>query len=122
TRIGAHDNLTAGQSTFLVEMAETSTILHQSTSRSLVIMDEVGRGTSTYDGLSIAWSILEHFSQSENSGFILFATHFHELSQLDSMAKIVNYRVTVEEVGNQIIFTHKVERGISWQSYGLEVA
>ncbi len=123
TRIGASDNLARGESTFLVEMIETALILNNATERSLVIMDEIGRGTSTYDGLSIAWSIVEYMTSKEkNMGKILFATHYHELTALGKEIGIQNYQVMVREWGDEIIFLHKVNKGTGNKSYGIQVA
>ena len=122
TRVGAQDNLGRGQSTFLVEMVETATILNNLTSRSLVLLDEVGRGTSTFDGLAIAWSVVE--ALHERSGCkVLFATHFHELTELaNRLAGVRNFHVAVREWNDQIIFLHKVRPGGTDRSYGIQVA
>lgn len=124
TRVGASDDLWSGKSTFMVEMSEVSNIIENATNRSLLILDEVGRGTSTYDGLSIAWAILEHISDKKLLGAkTLFATHYHELTELQEKIKgINNYRVTIKEQGQDIVFLHKVERGHIDHSYGLHVA
>ncbi len=123
TRIGASDNLAGGESTFLVEMSETSQILRSASPRSLIIMDEVGRGTSTYDGLSLAWAIVEYLNDSEfNRGRTLFATHYHELTVLGQEKGIKNYRMAVKEWNEEIIFLHKVEEGAADKSYGIHVA
>ncbi|MEI8198557.1 MAG: DNA mismatch repair protein MutS [Eubacteriales bacterium] len=124
TRIGASDDLTSGQSTFMVEMNEVSTILRNATRRSLLILDEVGRGTSTYDGLSIAWAILEFISDPEVIfARTLFATHYHELNMLESqIAGIVNAHVDVDERDGEIIFLHRIADGGTDDSYGIEVA
>jgi len=124
TRIGASDDLTSGQSTFMVEMNEVSTILRNATRRSLLLLDEVGRGTSTYDGLSIAWAILEFISDPEVIfARTLFATHYHELNMLESqIAGIVNAHVDVDERDGEIIFLHHIADGGSDDSYGIEVA
>ncbi|TXI31252.1 MAG: DNA mismatch repair protein MutS [Niabella sp.] len=122
TRIGAGDALIQGLSTFMVEMIETAKILHNATSKSLVILDEVGRGTSTLDGLSIARAVLEYIHEHIKCK-TLFATHFHELAHLAQRLKsIENYRIKVGEVNNQIKFLHKVEKGFTDKSYGIEVA
>ena len=122
TRVGAQDNLGRGQSTFLVEMVETATILNNVTARSLVLLDEVGRGTSTFDGLAIAWSVVE--ALHERSGCkVLFATHFHELTELaNRLAAVRNFHVAVREWNDQIIFLHKVRPGGTDRSYGIQVA
>ncbi|MEO5816652.1 MAG: DNA mismatch repair protein MutS [Gemmatimonadaceae bacterium] len=121
TRVGASDNLVRGQSTFMVEMAETSAILHTATSRSLVLLDEIGRGTSTYDGVSIAWAVSEHLHDRVGCKTI-FATHYHELVQLaDELVAVRNYNVGVREVGDQILFLHRLQPGGADRSYGIEV-
>jgi DNA mismatch repair protein MutS len=121
TRVGASDNLVRGQSTFMVEMSETSAILHTATKRSLVLLDEIGRGTSTYDGISIAWSVSEHLHNSVGCKTI-FATHYHELTQLaDNLVAVRNYNVQVREVGDQVLFLHRLEPGGADRSYGIEV-
>ncbi len=123
TRIGATDNLAKGESTFLVEMNEGANILNNSTTRSLIIMDEIGRGTSTYDGMSIAWSILEYISNGRNGcGKTLFATHYHELTELSKYKNIKNYQVSVKEWKGDIVFLHKVVEGSASKSYGIHVA
>ncbi|MCL2234611.1 MAG: DNA mismatch repair protein MutS [Firmicutes bacterium] len=122
TRVGAHDDFLSGRSTFMVEMSEVANILSSATSSSLVIMDEVGRGTSTYDGLSIAKSILEYLSKKLKAK-ALFSTHYHELTELEgNLSGIKNYKLTLKEVGNQIIFMRKLARGASNRSFGVEVA
>ena len=121
TRVGASDNLVRGQSTFMVEMAETSAILHTATRRSLVLLDEIGRGTSTYDGVSIAWAVSEHLHERVGCKTI-FATHYHELVQLaDELGAVRNYNVGVREVGDQILFLHRLQPGGADRSYGIEV-
>ena len=121
TRVGASDNLARGQSTFMVEMAETSAILHTATSRSLVLLDEIGRGTSTYDGVSIAWAVTEHLHDATGCKTI-FATHYHELTQLaDELPALRNFNVAVREVGDRILFVHRLEPGGADRSYGIEV-
>jgi len=121
TRVGASDNLVRGQSTFMVEMAETSAILHTATSRSLVLLDEIGRGTSTYDGVSIAWAVSEHLHNRTGCKTI-FATHYHELTQLaDELSALRNYNVAVREVGEEILFLHRLQPGGADRSYGIEV-
>lgn len=122
TRIGASDNLSQGESTFMVEMTEVSNILRYATKNSLLILDEVGRGTSTYDGLSIAWSVIEHIADHIKAK-TLFATHYHELTQLESKARgIVNYTILAEERGEDVVFLRKVVRGSTSQSFGIQVA
>ena len=121
TRVGASDNLVRGQSTFMVEMSETSAILHSATSRSLVLLDEIGRGTSTYDGVSIAWAVSEHLHDTTRCK-TMFATHYHELVQLAAELEAVrNYNVGVREVGDQILFLHRLAPGGADRSYGIEV-
>ncbi len=124
TRVGASDDLGGGQSTFMVEMSEVASILSQATQRSLLILDEIGRGTSTYDGLSIAWSVIEHVSDSETLGCrTLFATHYHELTDLsDALTGVFNSHVAVEEIKGEVVFLHQIEEGGSDDSYGIEVA
>ena len=122
TRVGASDNLAQGQSTFLVEMIETANILHSATSDSLILLDEIGRGTSTFDGLSLAWSIIEHIQKFKKS-LTLFATHYHELTELENIyPDIRNYNVAVREFNDQMVFLRKIERGGADQSYGIQVA
>jgi DNA mismatch repair protein MutS len=121
TRIGASDNISRGESTFLVEMNETANILNNATDKSLIIMDEVGRGTSTYDGLSIAWGVVEYILRYIKAK-TLFATHYHELTQLGNNDGIVNYNVLVKEVLNSVEFLHKVVPGSADKSYGIHVA
>ena len=121
TRVGASDNLVRGQSTFMVEMSETSAILHTASARSLVLLDEIGRGTSTYDGVSIAWAVSEHLHDALGCKTI-FATHYHELVQLaDELVAVRNYNVGVREVGEQILFLHRLQPGGADRSYGIEV-
>jgi DNA mismatch repair protein MutS len=124
TRIGAQDEIHAGQSTFMVEMVEAANILHHATSRSLLILDEIGRGTSTYDGLSIAWGIIEFIHNHPHlRAKTLFATHYHELTQLaDLLPGIRNYNVAVSEADNKIVFLHKIVAGGADKSYGIHVA
>lgn len=124
TRIGASDDLAQGQSTFMVEMNEVANILSHATSQSLVILDEIGRGTSTYDGLSIAWAVVEYLSNRKRCGAkTLFATHYHELSELEEKVDgVKNYKISVQEDGEQIYFTRKISRGSADKSYGIEVA
>lgn len=121
TRVGASDNLVRGQSTFMVEMAETSAILHAATARSLVLLDEIGRGTSTYDGVSIAWAVSEHIHETIGCKTI-FATHYHELTQLAAeLGSLRNYNVAVREVGEEILFLHRLQPGPADRSYGIDV-
>ena len=121
TRVGASDNLVRGQSTFMVEMSETSAILHTATARSLVLLDEIGRGTSTYDGVSIAWAVSEHLHDTTGCK-TMFATHYHELVQLaDELEAVRNYNVGVREAGDQILFLHRLQPGGADRSYGIEV-
>ncbi len=124
TRVGASDDLSMGQSTFMVEMMEVAQILKEATSNSLVILDEIGRGTSTYDGLSIAWAVAEYISDSEKCGAkTLFATHYHELTELESkLDGVKNYSIAVKEKGEDIIFLRKIVRGGTDESYGVHVA
>lgn len=124
TRIGASDDLFGGQSTFMVEMSELSNILKFATPKSLLILDEIGRGTSTFDGLSIAWAAVEHIANPKKCGArALFATHYHELSELEGrMEGIVNYRITAMERGNEVIFLRKIVKGGADHSYGVAVA
>jgi DNA mismatch repair protein MutS len=124
TRIGAQDEIHAGQSTFMVEMVEAANILHHATSRSLLILDEIGRGTSTYDGLSIAWGIIEYIhNHPQLRAKTLFATHYHELTQLaDLLPGIRNYNVAVSEADNKVVFLHKIIAGGADRSYGIHVA
>lgn len=121
TRIGASDDLTGGQSTFMVEMIEVATILNYATSSSLLVLDEIGRGTSTYDGLSIAWAVLEYITSNIRAK-TLFATHFHELTDAESFGGVKNYRVLVSETSDGIVFLHKIARGSASRSFGIEVA
>ena len=121
TRVGASDNLVRGQSTFMVEMSETSAILHTATARSLVLLDEIGRGTSTWDGVSIAWAVSEHLHERIGCKTV-FATHYHELTQLaDEFASVRNYNVDVRESGDRILFLHRLKPGGADRSYGIEV-
>ncbi|MBM3725620.1 MAG: DNA mismatch repair protein MutS [Acidobacteria bacterium] len=122
TRIGASDNLARGRSTFMVEMTETALILNTATAQSLVILDEIGRGTSTFDGLALAWAVIEHIHHRIGAK-TLFATHYHELTELEGkLAGVANLHVSVKESGDQIIFLRKVEPGAADKSYGIEVA
>jgi DNA mismatch repair protein MutS len=122
TRIGASDNLTAGQSTFMVEMLETANILNNATRKSLVILDEIGRGTSTFDGLSLAWAIVEHL-HNQIGAKTLFATHYHELTELaERLPRLKNFNIAVKEWNEQIVFLHKILPGSTDKSYGIQVA
>ena len=121
TRIGSADDLSTGKSTFMVEMTETSQILHHATSQSLVLMDEVGRGTSTYDGLSLAWACVLDLTKRIQC-LCLFATHYFELTELDKESGINNYHVTAKELNGNLILLHKVQHGPASQSHGLQVA
>ena len=124
TRVGASDDLSMGQSTFMVEMMEVASILKEATANSLVILDEIGRGTSTYDGLSIAWAVAEYIADKEKCGAkTLFATHYHELTELENKLEgIKNYSIAVKEKGEDIIFLRKIIRGGTDESYGIHVA
>ena len=124
TRVGASDDLAAGQSTFMVEMSEMANILNNATSKSLLILDEIGRGTSTFDGLSIAWAVLEHIADKSLCGAkCLFATHYHELTELEGrLGGVKNYRISVKEVGEDILFLRKIMRGGADKSFGVQVA
>jgi DNA mismatch repair protein MutS len=122
TRVGAQDNLSRGQSTFLVEMLETASILGNATPRSLILLDEVGRGTSTYDGLAIAWATAEHLHEACPGAKVLFATHYHELTQLaERLPRVKNFHVAVREWNDEIIFLYKVRAGGTDRSYGIQV-
>ena len=124
TRVGASDNLARGESTFMMEMTETASIMHNLSDRSLVLMDEIGRGTSTYDGISIAWSIVEYLhNHPKYRAKTLFATHYHELNQLaEQLKRVKNFNVTVKEVKDKIIFLRKLSEGGSEHSFGIHVA
>ena len=123
TRVGASDNLSGGESTFMVEMNETASIINNLTARSLVLLDEIGRGTSTYDGISIAWSIAEFIHQCPQKPKTLFATHYHELNELENrFERIRNFHITNKEAGNKIIFLRKLAPGGSLHSFGIHVA
>jgi len=124
TRVGASDDLASGQSTFMVEMNEMAHILRSATPRSLIVLDEIGRGTSTFDGLSIAWAVVEYLVDKQKIGAkTLFATHYHELSELEgSLPGVVNYRISVKEHGENVIFLRKIERGGADKSFGIHVA
>jgi DNA mismatch repair protein MutS len=124
TRVGASDNISLGESTFMVEMNEAASILNNMSERSLILFDELGRGTSTYDGISIAWAIVEHIH--EYGGIhpkTLFATHYHELNEMEKTFKrVVNYNVSVKEINNKVVFLRKLARGGSEHSFGIHVA
>jgi DNA mismatch repair protein MutS len=122
TRVGAMDNLVRGQSTFMVEMTEAAHILEKATPRSLILLDEIGRGTSTFDGVSIAWAMAEHIDRNVNAR-TLFATHYHELADLAGLSPTIkNYHVSVKEWGENILFLRKVVEGSTSHSYGIQVA
>ena len=122
TRIGASDDLSRGQSTFMVEMTETANILNNATARSLIVLDEIGRGTSTFDGLSLAWSIVEHL-HNQVGAKTLFATHYHELTELAGrLPRLKNFNVAVREWHDQIVFLRKIVEGGTDKSYGIQVA
>ena len=124
TRVGASDDLASGQSTFMVEMNEVANILRNATSNSLLILDEIGRGTSTFDGLSIAWAVVEHISNPKLLGAkTLFATHYHELTELEGkLSNVHNYCIAVKEKGDDIVFLRKIVKGGADKSYGIQVA
>lgn len=124
TRVGASDNISLGESTFMVEMQETASILNNLSDKSLILLDEIGRGTSTYDGISIAWAIVEYIHEhSTAKAKTLFATHYHELNEMEStFSRVKNYNVTIKEVGNKVIFLRKLVRGGSEHSFGIHVA
>ena len=124
TRVGASDNLSQGESTFMVEMTETASILNNFSDRSLILLDEIGRGTSTYDGVSIAWSIAEYLhNNTEHRPKTLFATHYHELNQLTKdLPRIKNFNVSVKELGDKVLFMRKLVEGGSEHSFGIHVA
>ena len=123
-RVGASDDLASGQSTFMVEMNEVANILRNATSKSLLILDEIGRGTSTFDGLSIAWAVIEHISNKKLLGAkTLFATHYHELTELEGkISNVNNYCIAVKEKGDDIVFLRKIIKGGADKSYGIQVA
>ncbi len=124
TRVGASDNIASGESTFMVEMNETASILNNISDRSLILLDEIGRGTSTYDGISIAWAITEFIHNHPSArAKVMFATHYHELNEMaTSMPRIKNYHISIKEVGNEVIFLRKIEAGGSEHSFGIHVA
>ncbi len=124
TRVGASDNISSGESTFMMEMNEASAILNNMSARSLILFDELGRGTSTYDGISIAWAIVEHIHENgECRPKTLFATHYHELNEMEkTFRRVVNYNVSVREINGKVVFMRKLERGGSEHSFGIHVA
>ena len=124
TRVGASDNISSGESTFMVEMNETASILNNISNRSLVLLDEIGRGTSTYDGISIAWAITEYLHEHPQCrAKVLFATHYHELIEMEnSFKRIKNYHVSVKEMNDKVIFLRKLKKGGSAHSFGIHVA
>ena len=123
TRVGASDNISRGESTFMVEMLETSMILHNVSSRSLILLDEIGRGTSTYDGMSIARAIVEYLHEYGQGAKTLFATHYHELNDLENIYdRVRNFHIAVKEVGKNVIFLRKLKEGGVAHSFGLHVA
>ena len=124
TRVGASDDLVSGQSTFMVEMTEVANILRNATAKSLLILDEIGRGTSTFDGLAIAWAVIEHISNTKLCGAkTLFATHYHELTELEGkLSGVTNYCIAVKEKGDDIVFLRKIVKGGADKSYGIQVA
>ena len=123
TRVGASDNISLGESTFMVEMNETASILNNLSDRSLVLLDEIGRGTSTYDGISIAWAMVEYLHENKLRAKTLFATHYHELNEMEnSFSRVKNYSVSIKELNNKVIFLRKLKRGGSEHSFGIHVA
>jgi DNA mismatch repair protein MutS len=123
TRVGASDNISLGESTFMVEMNETASILNNLSDRSLVLLDEIGRGTSTYDGISIAWAMVEYLHENKFKAKTLFATHYHELNEMEnSFSRVKNYNVSIKELNNKVIFLRKLKRGGSEHSFGIHVA
>jgi DNA mismatch repair protein MutS len=124
TRVGASDNISSGESTFMVEMNETASILNNISNRSLILLDEIGRGTSTYDGISIAWSIAEYLhNHPAYRAKVLFATHYHELNEMAAaLSRIKNYHISIREIGNKVIFLRKLKKGGSEHSFGIHVA
>jgi DNA mismatch repair protein MutS len=123
TRVGASDNLSGGESTFMVEMNETASIVNNLSQRSLILLDEIGRGTSTYDGISIAWSIVEYIHNHPLKPKTLFATHYHELNELENkLDRVKNFHITHKETGNKVIFLRKLAPGGSRHSFGIQVA
>ncbi len=124
TRVGASDNISLGESTFMVEMNEAASILNNMSERSLILFDELGRGTSTYDGISIAWAIVEHIHEHGSAHpKTLFATHYHELNEMEkSFSRVVNFNVSVREIDGKVVFLRKLARGGSEHSFGIHVA
>ena len=123
TRVGASDNISLGESTFMVEMNETASILNNLSDRSLLLLDEIGRGTSTYDGISIAWAMVEYLHESKNRPKTIFATHYHELNEMEnSFKRVRNYNISIMESNNKIVFLRKLKRGGSEHSFGIHVA
>ncbi|MFN2314548.1 MAG: DNA mismatch repair protein MutS, partial [Bacteroidales bacterium] len=123
TRVGASDNLSLGESTFMVEMNEAASILNNLSDRSLILLDEIGRGTSTYDGISIAWAMVEYIHEYRHKAKTLFATHYHELNEMENtFARVKNYNVSIRELDNRVIFLRKLKRGGSEHSFGIHVA
>jgi len=123
TRVGASDNISLGESTFMVEMNETASILNNLSDRSLILLDEIGRGTSTYDGISIAWAMVEYLHENRHKAKTLFATHYHELNEMEnSFSRVRNYNVSIKEFNNKVIFLRKLKRGGSEHSFGIHVA
>jgi len=123
TRVGASDNISLGESTFMVEMNETASILNNLSDRSLILLDEIGRGTSTYDGISIAWAMVEYLHENKHKAKTLFATHYHELNEMESsFSRVKNYNVSIKEFNNKVIFLRKLKRGGSEHSFGIHVA
>jgi DNA mismatch repair protein MutS len=123
TRVGASDNISLGESTFMVEMNETASILNNLSDRSLVLLDEIGRGTSTYDGISIAWAMVEYLHENKLRAKTLFATHYHELNEMEnSFTRVRNYCVSIKELNNKVIFLRTLKRGGSEHSFGIHVA
>jgi DNA mismatch repair protein MutS len=123
TRVGASDNISLGESTFMVEMNETASILNNLSERSLILLDEIGRGTSTYDGISIAWAMVEYLHENRKRAKTLFATHYHELNEMEnSFSRVKNFNVSIKEMNNRVIFLRKLKRGGSEHSFGIHVA
>jgi len=124
TRVGASDNISSGESTFMVEMLEAASILNNLSDRSLILLDEIGRGTSTYDGISIAWAMVEYIHEHKRSrAKTLFATHFHELNEMEaSFPRVKNFNVSIKELNDRVIFLRKIVRGGSEHSFGIHVA
>jgi DNA mismatch repair protein MutS len=123
TRVGASDNISLGESTFMVEMNETASILNNLSDRSLVLLDEIGRGTSTYDGISIAWAMVEYLHENKHRAKTIFATHYHELNEMEnSFPRVKNYNISIKELNNKVIFLRKLKRGGSEHSFGIHVA